>query len=240
MDLRLEGKTILVTGASRGIGAATARVLSEEGANLVLASRNLEQLESLATEIQREHQHSKGGSGHILVRPLDLSDRDSIQAFVQEMPPALDGLVNNAGFLEPAPLSATADITWERTLDINLNGPFYLFRELAPRLRDDGAIVNISSLAGAAGKDKFPGFGAYTAAKMGIVGLGEVMAAELKERRIRVNNLCPGSVATEMFEIAAPGQKAEMTPREVAYAVAFYLSPLSRAFNGQTINISWY
>ena len=205
---RLEGKAALITGASSGLGRATAISLAEAGANVALAARSVEDLEST------REQASKPG-GLTLALPLDLSrEGDAIRAVGQTVEAfgRLDVLVNAAGTDAPGPVEELDVEGWDRTLSVNLRAPFLLSKAAFPRMREagGGTIVNVSSVAG---KKGWANAAAYCASKFGLTGFTEALADEGKEHGIRVIVLYPGAMATN-WGAFSPEERRESGPKE--------------------------
>ena len=201
---------VIVTGASRGLGAATARWLARAGAAVTLISRSEAALKSVAQEVRR-----LGGTA--LVFKADTSDADACQKAVAktlERFERLDALVNNAGIVEPiAPLAQTDPERWQYNIAVNLLGPFYLAREAIAELRrQKGRIVNVSS--GAATRT-IEHVSAYCAAKAALNHFSRVLAAE--EPRLTVMSVRPGVVDTRMQETIRRDGPDAMTAEQVAY-----------------------
>ncbi|HEX5034198.1 MAG TPA: SDR family NAD(P)-dependent oxidoreductase [bacterium] len=217
-----QGKVAIVTGASRGIGEATARLLAERGAAVTLVSRGRDPLNQVADRINADR-----GRRAALAVCGDVGSeatwKDAFQA-ASEAFGAVDILVNAAGLFRAGSLADTELDEWEEVLAANLRGSFLgcraMFRQ-AGRLQRPGSIVNISSLGGIRSTEKFPGMAAYVVSKHGIVGLTEIAAVEGKTLGIRVNAVAPGAVATEMLRQAAPFLKTKTQPEDVAKAIAF-------------------
>jgi NAD(P)-dependent dehydrogenase (short-subunit alcohol dehydrogenase family) len=238
----LAGKVVIITGASRGIGAAAARVVAAQGASVVLAARDEQALERLVADIAR-----LGGEATAVA--TDVADEvavDRLVAATLDRYGSLHGAFNNAGSgHRPTPLAAIDPATFERTLDVNLRGVFLCLRAELPELAPGGAIVNMSSTAGLSGA---PGMGAYSAAKHGVIGLTQTAALDYGPKGIRVNAIAPGPILTEGGIGAASAEiqqrAAELlplkrlgTPDEVARVAAWLLSDAASFVNGATISI---
>lgn len=201
---------ILLTGASRGIGSATARHLARSGASLALVARSKTPMEAVAEDVRRL------GGVAICIR-ADVAEREACRDAVArslETYPRIDALVNNAGVLEPISSLAAADAgQWRYNLEVNLLGPVNLIQAALPALRKtSGRIVNISS---GAARTPVVGWSAYCTAKAGLTHLTRVLAAE--ERSLTVLSLRPGTVDTEMqASIRRDGVKV-MSPEKVAH-----------------------
>ncbi|MBS1843834.1 MAG: SDR family oxidoreductase [Actinobacteria bacterium] len=187
----MRGKRVLVTGASSGVGEATARAFAAEGASVALLARRADRLEAIGEEL--------GDDAHGF--PVDVSDADAVATAVAAANEALGGLdvaVNAAGIAHEASLKDIAPADWRQMIDVNLSGTFYVAREAALLMlaAGDGSIVNIGSDLASMGH---AGFAHYGAAKAGVVGLTKNLAAELAPT-VRVNVVCPGPIDTPMME----------------------------------------
>jgi NAD(P)-dependent dehydrogenase (short-subunit alcohol dehydrogenase family) len=202
----------LVTGASKGIGAACARALSEAGHRVALVARDEQALEAVAGSLP----------GESLVVPADLLDPAAIEtafARVERAWGPVEILVVNAGASMSAPLVRTSDEDWQRMLDLNLTAPFRCLRRALPAMTDAGygRVVVIASVAGKIGS---PRIAAYTASKHGVLGLVRTAAAEVARTGVTVNAVCPGYVDTPMTDqsvahIAAGTGRSEDEAREI-------------------------
>jgi NAD(P)-dependent dehydrogenase (short-subunit alcohol dehydrogenase family) len=192
--LDLTGKTVLVTGASSGLGRHFALVLAEAGAEVAAAARRAEALETLAAEII-----AAGGKAHVLV--IDVTDMASVQAGVAEavhLTGGLDGLVNNSGVAESVPLLDQTEAGWDRVLDTNLKGAWAVATETARHMvgaGKGGAIVNIASVLGLRQGGQVA---AYATSKAALVQLTKQMALEWARHGIRVNAIAPGYIETDI------------------------------------------
>ena len=224
-ELWLAGRVALVTGASRGIGAATAVAAAAAGAHVVLAARDGRALDEVAERIRR-------AGGQAAAVPTDVSDEASVErlfASAGRVGP-VGALVCAAGVLTPAPFAATTSALWQETLGVNLTGTFLCCRAAFTAMAGarGGRIVNIASLSGVYATEKFPGLAAYNVSKYGVIGLTEAIAVEGKEHGISAICLSPGAVDTEMLRRANPALRPGLTPDDVAELIVALLdSPLA-------------
>jgi NAD(P)-dependent dehydrogenase (short-subunit alcohol dehydrogenase family) len=239
MGTSLQGKVAIVTGAGRGIGAATARLFAAEGARVVLASRTESELEAVAGAIG-----GAVGADRVLAVPTDLASELSIIALFRSTTERfgdLHTLVNNGGIFHSAPVEELTAEDWDAVMAVNARGTFLTSREALRRFRalgHGGSIVNVSSLGGLRGTAKFKGFTAYTVSKFAVVGLTECVAAEARELRVRVNCVAPGAVATRMLREAAPFLRTETSPEDVARTIRFLCDDAeSGAITGAVVEI---
>lgn len=238
----LTGKTAIVTGASRGIGAAIARKLCEAGANVALCSRSAEAVAAIADALNSE--------GYTAISTAaDISQKSDVEALikaVQERFSQIDILVNNAGITRDTLLMRLKDEDWNAVLQTNLTGTMYCTRAvLRPMIRQrSGRIINISSVIGVMGN---PGQASYAAAKAGIIGFTKTIAREVGARGITVNAIAPGFITTDMTaQIPEQHQKQLLeliplrrfgSPEDVADAVCFLASDAARYITGQTLHV---
>jgi meso-butanediol dehydrogenase/(S,S)-butanediol dehydrogenase/diacetyl reductase len=228
---RFDKKTVLVTGAGSGIGAATVRRLFDEGASIVAADVRKEAVDKVVSAF--------GGSDRMYGVGVDIANRAQVAAFVagavQRFGP-LHGLVNSAGIRGVGNVLDFEPEAWRQVLAVNLDGTFYVCQAFARAVKEaqtPGAIVNLSSAAGIRG---VPNRLAYAASKYGVVGITQTMALELGPLGVRVNAVAPGMIRTPMTAVmfedpenvqrirAAHPIGREGQPEEVAAAIAFLLS----------------
>jgi len=221
----LAGRLAVVTGASRGIGAATATALAAAGAHVVLAARDRQALEGVTGRI-------KDAGGQAIPVPTDVSDKAAVEHLFAKVAGVgqLAALVCAAGVLTPAPFTETTPAMWDETLRVNLTGTFLCcqaaFTAMVPA--GEGRIITIGSLSGVYATEKFPGLAAYNVSKYGVIGLTEAIAVEGKEHGISAVCLSPGAVDTEMLRRANPALRPGLTPDDVAELIVALLdSPLA-------------
>ncbi len=241
----LEGRTALVTGASRGIGREIALAFARAGANLALVARGHEALERVACEIRREGRTAD-------VYPFDISAIEEIPALFSRMTaagPGIDILVNVAGINYRVPAVDYPLNEWRRVLDVNLTAPFVLAQSVARELIEKGRpgkIINIASLLSEAARPNIP---AYAASKGGIRQLTKALAVEWAPHRINVNAIGPGYVATELTQPLKEDVEFDewvrsrtpmgrwAAPSELTGAAVFLASAASDFVTGQIIYV---
>jgi NAD(P)-dependent dehydrogenase (short-subunit alcohol dehydrogenase family) len=221
----LEGRLAVVTGASRGIGAASAAAIATAGAHVVLAARDRQALDSLAGRIQ-------GAGGQATPVPTDVRSEAAVERLFATAAGIgrVSALVCAAGVLTPVPFADTTSAVWQETLAVNLTGSFLCCRAAFTAMvpAGQGRIVTIASLSGVYATEKFPGLAAYNVSKFGVVGLTEAIAVEGKEHGISAVCLSPGAVDTEMLRQANPALRPGLTPDDVGELIVALLdSPLA-------------
>ena len=232
---QLDGRTVLVTGAGRGIGRAIALAASREGATVVLASRTAEQLEEVTGAVAAE-------GGRAIAVPTDVRKREEVERLVAravEETGRLDAVVSNAGVFVWKPLEALAEEEWDRVLDTNLKAAYLLARAALPELKKSrGRILNVASIHGTAGDANVV---AHCAAKFGLVGMTKALALELRPHGVSVNALCPGSTDNRARNLeAAPHEKPleeKLDAFDVAAAALYLLSPASASVTGAVLDV---
>ncbi len=237
--MTMKDRIAVITGAGRGVGRATALQFARAGARVVLFSRTAEHVEETATQIVRQ-----GGSALAIVGDV-ACEEDVTQLFqqVRRQFGTVDVLVNCAGIVAVRPFVAMDVATWDQVLNINLRGTFLCCREAfrmmveQGRAGQQGVIINLSSLSGVKGVEKFPGLSAYNVSKAGVASLTEILAVEGKAHNIRVCAVSPGAVDTEMLRQAAPHLKAAMTPDDLAAILLFLADDSGKMFSGSNIEL---
>ncbi len=249
--MKLEGRTAVITGGGRGIGAAVASALAEEGASVVVSARSVDEIEAVAAGL-RDRGHAAWAV------PCDVTDPAQIFGLAEAAADHLgrvDILVNNAGIVSSAPLKSLTLETWNRILAVNATGVFLCTKAFLPGMIEHGwgRVVNVASIAGKTGG---PYISAYSASKHAVIGFTRSVAAEVATTGVTVNAVCPGYVDTPMTDrsveriVEKTGADAEkvretmrrtspqnrlMQPEEVALAVLNLCDPAARGMNGQAI-----
>lgn len=235
-----EQKVALVTGGSRGIGAAISTRLAQDGFTVIVNyAGNTAAAESVVNDIE-----STGGKA--LALQADIADSEAVRQMFERIEADfghIDVLVNNAGIMKLAPLAQTDDSFIDKQIDTNLKGSINTMREAANRLRDSGRIINLStSVVGL----KLETYGIYAATKAAVETLTAILAKELRGRSITVNAVAPGPTATSLFLDGKSDEVIERmskmpplerlaTPDDIAHVVAFLASPEGGWINGQTL-----
>lgn len=251
----LEGQHAVVTGGSRGIGAAVAGELARRGAHVTLMSRSVGALEQQAETLRR----ATGGT--VAAVECDVSDPSSVRAAFTRSSEQLGAaaiLINNAGAAEGAPFARMTREIWDRMISVNLTSTYESTMQVIPGMLEAkaGRIVNVASTAGLRG---YKTMTAYCAAKHGVVGLTRALALELAKHGITVNAVCPGYTDTDLTDTSvavlaealgkSPGEAREMlvrtiprgsliAPAEIASAVAWLCSPVASAVTGIALPIA--
>jgi NAD(P)-dependent dehydrogenase (short-subunit alcohol dehydrogenase family) len=241
----MKGRAVLVTGASRGIGAAVARAFAARGDRVAVHhGSSAERAEQVVASLP--------GSGHVVVG-ADLADADAVRGMVDAAAEGLGGLdvlVNNAGIFEPHPITETSydewRHAWERTLAVNLVGAANVTWCAVRHMRDGGRIVNVASRGAFRGE---PGQPAYGASKAGLIAFGQSLARALGPHGIAVTAVAPGLTETDMAAEALAGEKGEArraesplgrvaTPEDVAAAVVYLASEEAAMASGSVIDVN--
>lgn len=228
MSKNIEGKVVVITGASSGLGESTARHLAHLGASVVLGARRKDRLDSIVKDITAKE-------GKALAVQVDVTKREQVESLIQKALKAygkLDVLVNNAGIMPIAPLAALKIDEWERMIDINIKGVLYGIAAALPVFTEakNGHFINLSSIAGI--KVFAPGGSVYSGTKFAVRAISEGLRMETRKDNIRVTILSPGAIDSELkegssdesgsknvkefYKIAIP---ADSTARAIAYAI---------------------
>ena len=227
---------IIVTGASRGIGFETAKLLSQDTNNQVLAiSRNVDGLKKLLPESNVNQQIN-----NIQILPFDLV-KGNYEELIRKISAKMikvDILVNMAGALVNKPFGQLDDDDFDLLFQSNVKSIFKLTRLLLPYFSQNAHIVNIGSMGGVQGSIKFPGLSLYSASKGAVATLTECLAVELKDLKISVNCLALGSAQTEMLAEAFPGYQATVKPKDMALFIGEFALKGHKVMNGKIIPVS--
>lgn len=225
----LEGKVVMITGASQGLGRALALACAREGASLVINSRSEDSIRPVTEETE-----SLGAA--VLALAADVSKGADVEKLVGAAADGfgrIDVLVNNAGVLGPkVRIEEYPEDEWRRVIDANLTGPFLVSKAALPLMPEGGSIINVVSGVSVEGRAEW---GAYSASKFGVEGLTQILAAELKERGIRSNAVDPGGMRTEMRAAAYPDEdpQTRITPEENVGVFLYLASDESRGVTGE-------
>ncbi|PJK09920.1 oxidoreductase [Lysobacteraceae bacterium NML08-0793] len=242
MKNNIENKVVVITGASSGLGEATARHLAALGAKVVLGARRIERLDKLAADI-------KAQGGEALAVAMDVARREDVEALAQAALEAfgrIDVLINNAGIMPGALLSARKVDEWDKMIDVNIKGVLYGIAAVLPDMlaRQSGHIINLSSVAGL--RVSSGGGTVYSATKFAVKAISEGLRAEMAEHNIRVTTLYPGAIESELkFSSSDPASRArtekfyaenEIGADSIARAIAYAIEqPDDVAVNEITI-----
>jgi len=239
----MKNRTALITGASRGIGRSCALALSEAGARVALAARQMDRLEQVAEEIR-----GRGREAYVVA--VDLGSAESIQTAIAKAAKEfgrIDILVNNAGITRDGLALRMKKDQWDDVIATNLTGAFLAIQQVLQGMMRErwGRIINITSVVGECGN---AGQTNYVASKAGLIGLTKSLAREMASRNITVNAVAPGFIATDMTEGLAAETKAKMmdqiplqragTPEDIAAAVRFLASEEAGYITGHVLAVN--
>lgn len=242
MKVDLSGQNAIVTGASQGLGRHMAVALAASGAKVALVARNEAKLKETAALIAEA-----GGECEIMV--ADVSNKEDIEKIVETVAEGwgqLDILVNNAGITRDTLMPVMTDEQWDDVININLRGTFLFSRAASQRMMRQryGRIINISSVSGLIGN---AGQTNYSASKAGVIGMSRSLAKELAKRKVTVNAVAPGFIASEMTEKLGEPMLKEIkksipakrmgTPDDVSACVLFLASPAASYITGQVLTV---
>jgi len=240
MTQNRDAKVAIVTGASRGIGAAIAERLAQDGMTIIVnCSGNAEAAEALVEKIEK-------AGGQARAHQADVSEPAAVARMFEAAEAAFGGvdvLVNNAGIMKMAPVAETDDAFFDSQVAVNLKGSFNTLRAAAQRLRSGGRIINLSSSVVGLLQ---PGYAVYAATKAGVEAMTHILAKEMRGRSITVNAVAPGPVATALFldgkpqavidaATKAPPLERLGEPADIARVVAFLAGPDGAWINGQVL-----
>ena len=229
MSNNIEAKVVVITGASSGLGEATARLLCAQGASVAMGARRADRLQSLAKEL-----NSSGAK--VLAVTTDVTQHDQVKRLVDKAVQTygrIDVMINNAGLMPQSPLERLKIDEWDRMIDVNIKGVLYGIAAALPYMKEQkaGHIINVSSVAG---HKVGPGFAVYAATKFAVRALSEGVRQEVKPYNIRTTVISPGAVATELLNSITEPDVAETVRKRVeeialpadsfARAVAFAIS----------------
>lgn len=222
-------KNIIITGASRGIGYYTALEFARQGHTVLAIARSRNALQNLAAESEAR--------GNIHPLALDLSTDYSTDILLRSFKD-IDILINNAGSIVNKPFTEISDEELRMVYEVNVFSPFRMVQRLMPYFNKDAHIINIGSVGGVNGTQKFPGLSAYSSSKAALACLAECWQAEFEGSGFAFNSLALGAVQTEMLAQAFPGYQAPVSPREMAaYIVRFALFE-HEVIRGKTVLVS--
>ena len=224
------GKSVLLTGGSRGIGLATAAAFLEGGARVAVCGRDAARLQAAERQLRT--------LGEVLAAPADVRDRAQVEQLARKAHAhfgRIDVLVNNAGVTWVGRFADEDYDSMDAVIDVNLKGVLYTTRAVLPLMlaQGGGVIINVASGAGLSG---FPDIAVYCASKFGVVGFTESLHREVRDRGVRVYALCPGRVATDM-QVQYSGRRIGMPPEEVARRIVRLAGPDPRADPGSCVEV---
>ncbi len=247
VTIDLSGRSALVTGGSRGIGAATARALHAAGARVAVNHPSQPGDPAAAEALALVDELNRARPSSACTLAADVAIAPEVQAMMDRLVEewgSIDVLVNNAGVIRDRSIAKMSLDAWKSVLDVNLSGVFHCCKFGLEILNDGGSIVNMSSLSAKLG---FHGQSNYAAAKAGVATLSRVLARECASRKIRVNAIAPGVIETQMTSSISERARDELArsialqrfgqPSEVAAAVLFLCSPMASYVTGTTLEV---
>lgn len=220
-------KTALITGTSSGIGLELIKKFDKKGIRTISLSRS---------DIVSDYEFSSNLM-HINFDITNVQDIKKLVEFLSSNSLQVDFLINNAGKLVNKPFLDQSEVDFKSTYDVNFFGIVRLIQSLFPFFKKDSHIINVSSIGGIGGSSKFPGLSSYSSSKGALNILTEVLATEFKEGPY-FNTLCLGAVKTPMLELAFPGYKAEVKPKDMAQFIYDFSTSNPLLFNGKVIPVS--
>lgn len=221
-------KTIIITGASRGVGFELTKLFAAKNYKVIALSRNHKPVEALKLS-------------NVVAFPFDLSHSDDISrldTMLKEQDIKVDALINNAGRLLNKPFAEITTAEFEAVYKVNVIGLAAITRAVLPYMISSGHVVSISSMGGVQGSVKFPGLAAYSSSKGAVITLMELLAEEYKETGPSFNTLALGAVQTEMLEEAFPGYKAPLSASEMAEYIFDFALNGQKYYNGKLLQVS--
>jgi 3-oxoacyl-[acyl-carrier protein] reductase len=236
-------RTVLITGASRGIGKVCAKLLASAGYRIVLAARSVDKLEETAVAIR-----SSGAEAHVVA--MDMMSGDSISSAIVSATKdfgRIDVLINNAGITKDGLAVRMKAADWNQVIGTNLTGAFLAIQHVLPGMMRErwGRIVNIASVVGESGN---AGQANYVASKAGMIGLNKSLAKEVGSRNITVNAVAPGFIETDMTHVLSQELKDKMVadtpvkrmgqPEDIAHAVKFLISEEASFITGHVLDVN--
>jgi NAD(P)-dependent dehydrogenase (short-subunit alcohol dehydrogenase family) len=230
---RLAGKVAIITGGGRGIGRACALLFAAEGASVMICARTATEVEAVA-----------GQSASVQALTGDIADDAFVGRLFRETVRSLgrvDVLVNNAAILGRRPFVDLTPRQWDDVLGVNLRGAYlccrFAFQQMGDQQPGGGNIVNVASLSGVHGPEKFPGLAVYNVSKAGLLALSDSLAVEGRPLGIRVNTVSPGAVDTALLRQAGHGLRALATPEDLARTILFLASADSHPLTGANLEV---
>jgi NAD(P)-dependent dehydrogenase (short-subunit alcohol dehydrogenase family) len=204
----------IITGGTKGIGLSTAKLLHQKGFDLCICSSDEENVKAAKSEFEDS----------VLVLKCDVANYKDVQRVFSETSKrfgSLDVLINAAAIITNQLFDSMTIEDFDNVMNVNFRSCIYTIKQAFKYMNNGGSIINISSLGGVSGYEKFPGFSAYSISKFAVTGLTEILSVEAKEKNIRINAIAPGAVNTDMLAKAAPGLKSKTEPHDVATIIEF-------------------
>jgi NAD(P)-dependent dehydrogenase (short-subunit alcohol dehydrogenase family) len=228
--MKLDGKTALITGGSKGIGKGIAEAYLKQGAEVIICGRNEANLQATGDELKEF-----GQINYVVCDISKLDDVKRLTSQIEAIKQKLDILVNNASILGVrSPIMEYPEDVWEKVIRINLNAQFFVTKALLPLLikSENSSVINVSSSVGRKGKKDW---GAYAASKFGVEALTQVLAHEMEDTNVRVNSVNPGGTRTDMRVGAYPDEDPNTlpTPLDISPVFVYLASDESSDINGQ-------
>ncbi len=223
-------KNVIITGASQGIGRALSLAFAEKGHSVLTLSRNLKKLQSLQKEAENL-------DGKISILKMDIAKDLSLEKITAVFP-KIDILINNAGKLVNKPFEEISVTELREVYETNVFAPYVMVQKLLPHFSENAHLINIGSVGGVTGTQKFAGLSAYSSSKAAFGTLAECWQAELGGRGLAFNTLALGAVQTEMLEQAFPDYQAPVSPEEMAEFIMEFALNGHKTVRGQVVNVA--